>query len=130
MLSARDCVGYYVCIFLSVDCVVTFSQASYSVTEDDILNISIMISNALPVSISVIVLGTGQPYHLITILGGNTSVTFDACTAEDNICADDETFILTLDTSFLPNDCVVGNPGSATVTVVNDDGGGMFLFQK
>jgi len=109
---------------------VRFSHTSYSVTEDDILNISVVISNPLPVSISVIVLGTGQPYHLITIPDGNTNVTFDACTTEDNICEDDETFSLTLDTSFLPDDCVVGNPGSATVTVENDVGGGMFLFQK
>jgi len=101
---------------------VNFSQASYNVTEGDTLNISIVSSSPSRDPFSVIVLGTGSPYHSITIPVEKTSVTFNISTDEDKICEDDETFTLTLDAYFLPGNCVVGNPGSATVTVKDDDG--------
>ena len=123
MLSARGCVFHYVGVFfLSVDCVVNFSQASYNGTEGDALNISIVSSSPSRDPLSVIVLGTGSPYRSITIPVEKTSVTFNFFTDEDNICEDDETFTLTLDAYFLPNKCIVGNPGSATVIVEDNDG--------
>ena len=107
---------------LPVDCVVSFSQASYSVTEGDTLSISIEISNPSQSPFSVRILGTGPPPLEITVPPGTTSITFEFPTTEDDICEDDETFTLTIDASSLPEGCVVGNPGSATVIVEDDDG--------
>jgi len=116
-LEPAGCVSHYVCVFLLVDCVVSFSQASYSVTEGDALTISIVISNPSQNTFSVQVLGTEPP---LTVSAGATSFNFS--TTKDNICEDNETFNLTIDASSLPDGCVIGNPGSVTVTVEDDDG--------
>ena len=111
-------------VFLSVECIVTFSQASYTVTEGDRLRfgISIVIGNSSRDSFSIQILGTGLPPLEIAIPNGTISVITDLLTDEDNICEVDQTFALTFDESSLPDDCAVGNPGSVTVTVKDDEG--------
>jgi len=61
------------------------------------------------------------PYP-VTFLAGVTNVTFDVPIHDDSILEGNENFILTIDLSTLPTDGVtVGDLGSATVTIVDDD---------
>jgi len=48
---------------------------------------------------------------------------FDLGIINDNILEPTEDFTVTIEPSSLPDYYGVGDPGSATVTVVNDDGG-------
>ena len=50
-----------------------------------------------------------------------TSVPFDVPITDDNILEGNENFTLTIDLSSLPDSVTRGNPGSATVTVVDND---------
>ena len=52
-----------------------------------------------------------------------TSVPFDISITDDRILEGNENFMLTIDSSSLPDDgtVVVGNPGQSTVTIVDDD---------
>jgi len=50
-----------------------------------------------------------------------TSVSFNVLINDDNIFEGDENFTVTIDPSSLPDDLTRGNPGSATVTIVDDD---------
>ena len=59
--------------------------------------------------------------YTVTFPAGETSVSFDVPITNDNILEGDETFTVAVDPSSLPNDVEVGDPSSATVTIVNDD---------
>ena len=61
------------------------------------------------------------PYP-VTFPAGLTSVTFDIPITDDNILEGNENFTLTIDQSSLPTNVNPGDPGEATVTIVNDDG--------
>ena len=50
-----------------------------------------------------------------------TSVPFDIPINDDDILEGNEDFMITIDPSTLPTDVTVGNPGQATVTIVDDD---------
>ena len=50
-----------------------------------------------------------------------TSVRVHYTIKDDNIVEDDETFSLIIDPSSLPRSVSIGNPGEATVTIVDDD---------
>ena len=50
-----------------------------------------------------------------------TSVAFDIPINNDMILEGLEDFMLTIDPSSLPTDVSVGDPGQATVTIVDDD---------
>jgi len=60
------------------------------------------------------------PYP-VTFPAGVTSVTFDVPITDDSILEDNENFMLTIDQSSLPTNVNRGDPGGATVTIVNDD---------
>jgi len=60
------------------------------------------------------------PYP-VTFLAGVTSVTFDVPIHDDSILEKNENFMLTINLSTLPTYVTVGDPGSATVTIVDDD---------
>ena len=98
----------------------SFEQASYTVDEDEDLGIRIIVSNPSANPIDVRILGV-QPPGEITIPAGATSAVYIYPSDDDNICEDDEIINLTIDASSLPEDCVVGNPASTMVTVVDDD---------
>ena len=51
-----------------------------------------------------------------------TRVPFSVPINDDNILEDDEDFTVTIDPSSLPAGATRGNPGSATVTIVDDEG--------
>ena len=59
----------------------------------------------------------------------NTTV-LDVPLNNDSICEPSETFILTINTSSLPNRVISGNPGQATVTIVDDDSELYATFNK
>ena len=46
---------------------------------------------------------------------------FDIAISDDSIFEDNENFILIINSSSLPSDVNVGNPGQAIVTIVDDD---------
>ena len=60
--------------------------------------------------------------YTVTFLAGVTSVPFNVSITDDNVLEDDENFLLTIDTSSLPNNVTVDNPSQATVTIVDNDG--------
>jgi len=51
-----------------------------------------------------------------------TSVSFDVPINDDNICEGNENFNLDINLSSPPDGLTVGDPGSATVTVMDDEG--------
>ena len=63
----------------------------------------------------------GSGPYTVTFPAGETSVPFNVSINNDIICEDNENFILTIDPSSLPTGGTVGNPGQATVTIVDDD---------
>ena len=62
---------------------------------------------------------TSGPYS-ITFPTGVISVSFSISINDDNIFEENENFTLTINSS-LPTGVMVGNPGQATVTIVNND---------
>ena len=64
---------------------------------------------------------TSGPYT-VTFPAGQTTATFNVPITDDTILEGDENFMLTIDPSSLPNDVTRGNPGEATVNIVDDDG--------
>jgi len=61
------------------------------------------------------------PYD-VRIPAGDTSVTFDVPIVDDDILENDEDFDLTIVRGSLPDGVTRGNPGTSTVTIINDDG--------
>ena len=57
------------------------------------------------------------PYS-VTFVAGQTTFTFDVSISNDNILEGNENFILNINPSSPPTDVTVGNPGQATVTIV------------
>ena len=62
---------------------------------------------------------TSGPYS-VTVPAGMTSVPFSNSINNDNIFEENENFTLTINSS-LPTGVMVGNPGQATVTIVDND---------
>ena len=62
---------------------------------------------------------TSGPYS-VTFAAGVLNVPFNISTNDDNIFEKNENFTLTINSS-LPTDVMVGNPGQATVTIVDND---------
>ena len=60
------------------------------------------------------------PYN-VTIPAGQTTVTFDVPINNDNILEGNENFTLTINEPSLPTGVTRGDPGQATVTIVDDD---------
>ena len=62
---------------------------------------------------------TSGPYS-ITFSAGVTNVPFNISINNDSIFEENENFTLTINSS-LPTGVMVGNPGQATVTIVDND---------
>ena len=63
--------------------------------------------------------------HNITFPVGEARVQLNVTIVNDNILENNETFNLTINSSSLPNNVKVGNPGQAIVIIRDDDG--MFI---
>ena len=63
--------------------------------------------------------GSG-PYN-VTFPAGTIRVPFNVPIINDTISEANETFTLTIDPSSLPTGSTVGTPGSAVVTIIDDD---------
>jgi len=61
------------------------------------------------------------PYS-VTFPAGVTRMPFDVPINDDNICEGNENFNLTINSTSLPTDITTGDPGSTTVTIVDDEG--------
>ena len=59
--------------------------------------------------------------YTVTIPAGQTSVPFDVPINDDDIVEGNEDFTVTIVQSSLPDGVTRGNPGSATVNIVDDD---------
>ena len=71
------------------------------------------------------IIGGGIDYnsgpYTVTFAAGETSVVFDIAITDDSIFEDNENFIFIINSSSLPSDVNVGNPGQATVTIVDNE---------
>ena len=63
----------------------------------------------------------GSGPYTVTFPAGVTIVPFNIPINDDNIFEGNEDFMLTIDPSSLPTGGTVGNPGQATVTIVDND---------
>ena len=60
--------------------------------------------------------------YTVTFPARRTHATFNISIINDNIFEGNENFILTINSTSLPTDVTVGDPGPASVTIVEDDG--------
>ncbi|XP_065892782.1 extracellular matrix organizing protein FRAS1-like [Dysidea avara] len=113
-------------------CTVSFEQSAYSYDENNgPAQPVLVLSNPSSTDITVQVLSTdgtaigGDDYnsgpYMVTFTAGQTSVSFNVGIINDNTLEANEDFTLTIDSSSILNNFRVGDPGSATVTIVNDD---------
>ena len=65
------------------------------------------------------------PYN-VTIPAGDTLAVFNVAINDDDIMEANESFILTIDDSSLPNRVNVTDPDQATVTIVDNDDDGKY----
>ena len=63
---------------------------------------------------------TSGPYT-VTFPAGQTTATFNVPINDDDILEGNENFMLAINETTLPDDVTHGNPGEATVTIVDDD---------
>ena len=59
--------------------------------------------------------------YTVTFPVGVTMVAFDVPINDDDILEGNENFMLTIDETSLPTGVTRGDPGQATVTIVDDD---------
>ena len=60
--------------------------------------------------------------YTVTFPAGQTTSSFSVPINDDDILEGNENFMLTIDETLLPTGVTRGNPGEATVTIVDDDG--------
>ena len=60
--------------------------------------------------------------YVIIIAAGVTHASFNISLSDDIIFENDENFMLTINSSSLPSNITVGDPGQVTVTIVDNDG--------
>ena len=69
---------------------------------------------------------TGEDYasmpHTVIFEAGLTSVTFNISITDNGIFEGNESFTLDINSVFLPDDVTIGDPGQATVIIIDDDG--------
>ena len=66
--------------------------------------------------------------YIVALSAGMTTTVLDVPINNDNICEPIETFIVTINTSSLPDRVTRGDPGQATVTIMDDDGELLYAF--
>ena len=59
--------------------------------------------------------------YTVTFAAGVTTATFNVPVNDDNMLEGNENFMLTIYSSSLPINITVGDPGEATVTIVDND---------
>ena len=64
----------------------------------------------------------GSGSYMVNFNAGVTRVSFNVSILDNNILENDETFILTIEHSSLPNNVDVGTPNETKITIVDDDG--------
>ncbi|XP_065885723.1 hemicentin-1-like isoform X3 [Dysidea avara] len=111
---------------------VTFEQSAYSVDEDGGSAPLLILKRPFSTPITVQVFTTdgsatgeggdyGSGQYRVTFPTGVTRVPFDVGITPDNTFEGNEHFTVTIDQSSLPDGVMRGNPGSATVTIVDND---------
>ena len=59
--------------------------------------------------------------YIVTIPAGQTTATFDIPVNDDNILEINEHLMLTFNVTSLPSGVILGDPGKAIVTIVDND---------
>ena len=67
------------------------------------------------------------PYE-VTFTAGTTEASLNVSLTDDNIFERNEKFMLTIDSSSLPNNVTIGDPDEATVTIVDNDGKNCIVY--
>ena len=114
---------------------VQFNESTYNVNEDDGIVQPVLVLNSTPaVDITVHVLSINGSAvhetdyeletHEVTFQKGTnkSKTTLNITIINDTIWEPNENFTLTINTSSLPSNVNVAEPGSTTVTILNDDG--------
>ena len=128
-------------MYFSLVVSVRFDESTYKVSETDgivqpvlVLNSSTAIKFTVHVNIADISAtvcsdnktGDYKPETMVvSFKEGTNSASLNISILDDNLLEDDETFILTIDSSSvssLPSNVIVDDPRTATVTILNDDG--------
>ena len=77
-------------------------------------------------SLTCTVIGGGVDYSFgpypVIIPAGQTAAFLNVIINDDNILEEDEKFNLTINSSSLPNNVVVGDRGQTTLTILDNDG--------
>jgi len=97
---------------------VSFEQSSFTVDESEDLSIRINLNRILTVPVDVQV--RDNPPSEVRIPAGATAAIFQFPVSDNNICNDNITIPLVIVP--LTANCVAGDPGRATVTIIDDDG--------
>jgi len=97
---------------------VTIDQLSFTVHEGEDVTIQVNITSPLAVPIDVKILD--DPLTEIRIPIGSIRAIIDFRVPDNNMCGDNMT--LNLNIVPLTANCVAGNPGRATLTILDDDG--------
>lgn len=116
---------------------VQFNESTYRVSESGgivqpvlVLNGSTAINFTVHVDITDISAticsdnktGDYKPETLVVFKEGSNTASLNIAILDDELLEDDETFNLTINPSSLPSNVIVGDPNTATVTILNDDG--------
>ena len=115
-----------------------FNESTYRVSETDrivqpvlVLNSSTAINFTVHVNITDISAticsdnktGDYKPETMVvSFKEGTNNALLNISVLDDNLLEDDETFILIIDSSSIPNNVIIEKPSNATVTILNDDG--------
>ena len=64
----------------------------------------------------------GSGPYTITFTAGTVYATLDVLLIDDDTFGNNKNFVLTINSSSLPNNVTVGDPGQVTVNMEDDDG--------
>ena len=114
-------------VFLIVDCIISFNDASVTAEEGGEIMIRLNVNNPASEDLTVQVLVQSQPPQPpldLTFATNSRVIAQIFVLPDDDICCEeDEISVLSINVSSLPDHCVVGDPDSATVIVEDDDDG-------
>ena len=111
---------------------VQFNESTYSVNESEGIVQPVLVLNSPPaVDITVYVLSNNGSAvhetdyeletHEVTFHSGDNEATMNITIINDALLGLNRNFTLTINTSSLPSNMTVTEPGNTTVTILNDD---------
>ena len=142
LMFCAICYVLIILLFHPVVVTVSFNESAYCVNEDDGTVQTVLVLSSPPaINITIHVSSTGgsavddTDYKFeicdVTFQSGTTNAILEITIIDDTIWEPNEDFTLTINTSSLPSNMKVTEPGSTTVTIMSDDGkSGLILFVR